>query len=120
MLRIGIRREGMSKNIVVLGAGPGGYAAAMRAAHLGGNVTLVERAHVGGTCLNWGCIPTKMMRRSADVLEDVRRAKEFGVNVEGRHALAVVKPVGPALVQFALNADFIDGRSYDTERWHRV
>ena len=69
--------------VVVVGAGPGGYAAAVRASQLGAEVTLVERGNVGGTCLNWGCIPSKVMKTAADVLEQVRRAGEFGVTVEG-------------------------------------
>jgi len=67
----------------VIGAGPGGYAAAVRASQLGADVTLVEKGNVGGTCLNWGCIPSKVMKTAADVLDQVRRAGEFGVAVEG-------------------------------------
>ena len=54
-------------DLVVLGAGPGGYVAAIRASQLGLNVAIVEREHLGGICLNWGCIPTKAMLRSAEV-----------------------------------------------------
>ena len=54
-------------DLIVLGAGPGGYVAAIRASQLGLNVAVVEREHLGGICLNWGCIPTKAMLRSAEV-----------------------------------------------------
>ena len=72
----------MSNNaydLVVIGAGPGGYVAAIRAAQLGLNVAIVERAHLGGICLNWGCIPTKAMLRSAELFQQMKRAKEFGL-----------------------------------------
>ena len=67
-------------DLTVLGGGPGGYVAAIRAAQLGLNVALVEKADVGGVCLNWGCIPTKALLRSAEVLEVCRNAGEFGVS----------------------------------------
>lgn len=70
-------------DVVVIGAGPGGYVAAIRAAQLGLRVACVEREGLGGICLNWGCIPTKALLKSAEVLETVHRAKEFGVHVEG-------------------------------------
>ncbi|WP_099045478.1 dihydrolipoyl dehydrogenase [Pseudoponticoccus marisrubri] len=69
--------------MVVIGAGPGGYVAAIRGAQLGLRVAVVEREHLGGICLNWGCIPTKAMLRSADVLHLMQRAGEFGLNAEG-------------------------------------
>jgi len=69
--------------IVVIGAGPGGYVAAIRAAQLGGDVTLIERENVGGTCLNWGCIPSKVLKTTAEMLLRFRRAAEFGIRVEG-------------------------------------
>jgi dihydrolipoamide dehydrogenase len=65
--------------IVVLGGGPGGYAAAFEAARLGAEVVLVERERLGGTCLNWGCIPTKTILRSAHIVADTRHAAEFGL-----------------------------------------
>ena len=74
----------MSVHVAVIGAGPGGYMAAIRAAGLGAKVTLVEEAHLGGVCLNWGCIPTKAMLTSAEVLERCREAAQFGVQIEGR------------------------------------
>ncbi len=65
--------------IVVLGGGPGGYGAAFEAARLGAEVTLVERDRLGGTCLNWGCIPTKTILRSAHIVADTRDAAAFGL-----------------------------------------
>ena len=70
-------------DVVVIGAGPGGYVAAIRAAQLGLKVCIVEREHLGGICLNWGCIPTKAMLRSAEVFHLMHRAKEFGLKAEG-------------------------------------
>jgi dihydrolipoamide dehydrogenase len=71
-----------SYDMIVIGAGPGGYVAAIRAAQLGLNVVCVEREHLGGICLNWGCIPTKAMLRSSEVFHLMHRAKEFGLSVE--------------------------------------
>lgn len=67
-------------HIVVLGGGPGGYSAAFEAARLGAEVTLIERERLGGTCLNWGCIPTKTILRSAHIVADTRDAAEFGLD----------------------------------------
>lgn len=68
--------------IAVIGGGPGGYVAAIKAAQLGAKVVLIEKDKVGGVCLNRGCIPTKALSRSSEVLGIVKRAKEFGINVE--------------------------------------
>ena len=65
-------------DLIVIGAGPGGYVAAIRAAQLGLRTTVVEREHVGGICLNWGCIPTKALLRNAEVLSLLKRGREFG------------------------------------------
>ncbi len=72
-----------SFDLIVIGAGPGGYVAAIRGAQLGMNVAIVEREHMGGICLNWGCIPTKAMLRSSEVFHLMHRAKEFGLKAEG-------------------------------------
>ncbi|WP_010141811.1 dihydrolipoyl dehydrogenase [Oceanicola sp. S124] len=71
-----------SFDFIVIGAGPGGYVAAIRAAQLGLNVAVVEREHLGGICLNWGCIPTKALLRSSEVFHLMERAKEFGLSAE--------------------------------------
>lgn len=68
-------------DVTVIGAGPGGYVAAIRAAQLGLKTAVVEREHLGGICLNWGCIPTKALLRSAEVLHLAQHAAEFGVRV---------------------------------------
>ncbi len=70
-------------DMIVIGAGPGGYVAAIRGAQLGLNVACVEREHLGGICLNWGCIPTKAMLRSSEVFHLMHRAKEFGLKADG-------------------------------------
>ena len=70
-------------DMIVIGAGPGGYVAAIRGAQLGLSVAVVEREHMGGICLNWGCIPTKAMLRSAEVFHLMHRAKEFGLKADG-------------------------------------
>jgi len=74
------------RDIIVIGGGPGGYVAAIHAAHLGAKVALVEKDKLGGTCLNRGCIPTKALVRSAEVLLDIKRADEFGIDVNGASA----------------------------------
>jgi dihydrolipoamide dehydrogenase len=75
----------MSKSfdMIVIGAGPGGYVAAIRGAQLGLKVAVVEREHLGGICLNWGCIPTKAMLRTSEVFHLMHRAKEFGLSAQG-------------------------------------
>ena len=82
-----------SFDTVVIGAGPGGYVAAIRAAQLGQKVCVVEREHLGGICLNWGCIPTKALLRSSEVFHLMERAKEFGLKADniGYDLDAVVK-----------------------------
>lgn len=74
----------MSKTIAIIGGGPGGYVAAIRAAQLGAKVTLIEKNQIGGTCLNVGCIPTKALLQSAEALEQVKQAKKFGVQAEAQ------------------------------------
>ncbi len=73
----------MPVKLTIIGAGPGGYVAAIRAAQKGAQVTVVESAEVGGTCLNWGCIPTKTIIASAEALAHVRNAADFGIEVSG-------------------------------------
>ena len=71
-----------SFDLVVIGAGPGGYVAAIRGSQLGMNVAIVEREHLGGICLNWGCIPTKALLRSSEVFHLMHRASEFGLKAD--------------------------------------
>ena len=82
-----------SFDVIIVGGGPGGYVAAIRARQLGLATALVEREHLGGICLNWGCIPTKSLLHTADLLREIRRAEEFGLRVDGARydAAAVVK-----------------------------
>ncbi len=70
-----------SFDLVVIGGGPGGYVAAIRAAQLKMKVALVEREHLGGICLNWGCIPTKALLRSAEIFENIKHAEAYGLSV---------------------------------------
>src|SRR6201996_9009815 len=70
-------------DILVIGGGPAGYAGAIRAAQLKKRVLCVERDKLGGICLNWGCIPTKALLRSAEVYRNFQHAKEFGLSAEG-------------------------------------
>jgi dihydrolipoamide dehydrogenase len=73
----------MSKyDLIVIGSGPGGYVAAIRASQLGLKVAVVEKAEIGGICLNWGCIPTKALLKSANVFEYIKHAKDYGVEVK--------------------------------------
>ncbi|MBR9900019.1 MAG: dihydrolipoyl dehydrogenase [Rhodospirillales bacterium] len=69
-------------DVIVIGAGPGGYVTAIRAAQLGLKTAVVEREHVGGICLNWGCIPTKALLRSAEVYRNMHHAKDYGLSCE--------------------------------------
>ena len=81
----------MTTKVTILGAGPGGYVAAVRAAQLGAEVTVVEKENVGGTCLNWGCIPSKIMKTSAELLEKIHQADAFGIHTEGAAVLDMHK-----------------------------
>ncbi|MDP6108690.1 MAG: FAD-dependent oxidoreductase, partial [Rhodospirillales bacterium] len=71
-----------SFDIVIVGGGPGGYVTAIRAAQLGVKTALVERAHLGGICLNWGCIPTKALLRSAEVYRNAQSGSDYGLNIK--------------------------------------
>ncbi|WP_321492695.1 dihydrolipoyl dehydrogenase [uncultured Desulfobacter sp.] len=73
----------MSENIVIIGAGPGGYVAALRAAGLGARVTLIEKENLGGTCLNHGCIPSKILKHSADLMLKCLSAGSMGIKISG-------------------------------------
>jgi len=73
----------MKYDIIILGSGPGGYVAAIRASQLGKKVAIVEKAELGGICLNWGCIPTKSLLKSAQVLNYAKHAADYGVKIDG-------------------------------------
>lgn len=72
-------------DVFIIGGGPGGYVAAIKAAQFGKKVTLVEKEELGGVCLNWGCIPTKTLLRSAEVLELIKKSSRFGIQVALEH-----------------------------------
>jgi len=76
------KNTNMKYDLIVIGSGPGGYVAAIRASQLGMNVAVVERAELGGICLNWGCIPTKSLLKSAQVLEYAKHAADYGIKIE--------------------------------------
>src|SRR5215471_8561840 len=82
-----------SFDIIIIGSGPGGYVTAIRSAQLGFRTAIVERAYLGGICLNWGCIPTKALLRSAEILHYLQNAKAYGLSAEkvAFDAAAVVK-----------------------------
>ncbi len=73
----------MKYDVIVIGSGPGGYPAAIRSAQLGKKVAIVERESLGGICLNWGCIPTKALLKSAQVFEYINHSEDYGINVSG-------------------------------------
>src|SRR5687768_2402763 len=73
----------MAYDVIVLGSGPGGYVAAIRASQLGFKTAIVEKESLGGICLNWGCIPTKALLKSAQVFEYIKHAKDFGIQASG-------------------------------------
>src|SRR5260221_1307042 len=82
----------MAYDVVVIGSGPGGYVAAIRASQLGFKTAIIEKESLGGICLNWGCIPTKALLKSAQVLEDIKHAKDFGIEASGTTNIeAVIK-----------------------------
>src|ERR1700709_2849975 len=70
-------------DLIVIGGGPGGYAAAIRGAQLGLKTAVVEKEHLGGICLNWGCIPTKALLKSAELLQKIKNAEEYGISSKG-------------------------------------
>ena len=107
----------MSKyDVVIIGAGPGGYVAAIRSAQLGMKVALVERESVGGVCLNWGCIPSKSLLKNAEVLSLMKHADKFGITFSNLEydlskAMARSRQVSERLVkgvQFLLKKNKVD------------
>ena len=82
----------MAYDVVVIGSGPGGYVAAIRASQLGFKTAIIEKESLGGICLNWGCIPTKALLKSAQVFEYIKHAKDYGIEASGQHNFeAVIK-----------------------------
>jgi dihydrolipoamide dehydrogenase len=75
----------MNHDVIIIGSGPGGYEAAIRASQLGMKVGVVEKSELGGICLNWGCIPTKSLLKSAQVYDYLKHAGEYGITVEGKY-----------------------------------
>ena len=73
-----------SYDVIIIGSGPGGYVTAIRSAQLGLKTAIVEREHLGGICLNWGCIPTKALLRSAEIMDHANHAKAYGLTLEGK------------------------------------
>src|SRR6188508_3298880 len=73
----------MKYDLIVIGSGPGGYVAAIRASQLGLKTAVIEKESLGGICLNWGCIPTKALLKSAQVFEYIKHAKDFGIEASG-------------------------------------
>jgi dihydrolipoamide dehydrogenase len=73
----------MAYDVVVLGSGPGGYVAAIRASQLGFKTAIIEKESLGGICLNWGCIPTKALLKSAQVFEYIKHSKDYGIEATG-------------------------------------
>src|SRR5882724_3385377 len=71
-----------SFDIIIIGSGPGGYVTAIRAAQLGFKTAIVEKQYLGGVCLNWGCIPTKALLRSAEIYHTMRHAKDYGLSAD--------------------------------------
>lgn len=80
----------MAYDVVVLGSGPGGYVAAIRASQLGFKTAIIEKESLGGICLNWGCIPTKALLKSAQVVEDIKHAESYGIKATGTPDFAAV------------------------------
>ncbi len=76
----------MSYDLLVLGSGPGGYVAAIRASQLGMKVGIVEKENLGGICLNWGCIPTKALLKSAQVYDYLKHADQYGLKAQAIEA----------------------------------
>jgi dihydrolipoamide dehydrogenase len=94
----------MDYDLIVIGSGPGGYEAAIRASQLKMKVAVVEKAEIGGICLNWGCIPTKSLLKSSQILEYLNHASDYGIKVSGE-----IKPDFSAIV--ARSRSVADGMS---------
>src|ERR1700729_3076325 len=105
----------MDFDLIVIGSGPGGYVAAIRASQLGFKTAIIEKESLGGICLNWGCIPTKALLKSAQVYEYIKHAKDYGLEATGKQDFpAVIKRSRGAAdkmskaVQFLMKKNKID------------
>ena len=81
-MQLGDMAESMEYDLVVIGGGPAGYAGAIRAGQLGKKVACIEMERAGGTCLNWGCIPTKALLKSAELFQKIKKADAYGISVK--------------------------------------
>src|SRR5436853_2314001 len=105
----------MAYDVVVLGSGPGGYVAAIRASQLGFKTAIIEKESLGGICLNWGCIPTKALLKSAQVYDDIKHSKDYGIEASGtpnfeaiiKRSRAVAEKMSKG-VQFLMKKNKID------------
>jgi dihydrolipoamide dehydrogenase len=99
----------MEKRLIIIGGGPGGYVAAIRAAQLGFQVQVIERENMGGICLNWGCIPTKALLKSAETLEYFQKANEYGIEVSSFQAKfpAIIKRSRGVAEKMSRGVDFL-------------
>ncbi|MEI7475122.1 MAG: dihydrolipoyl dehydrogenase [bacterium] len=118
-------------DIAIIGAGPGGYVAAIKAAQLGAKVALVEREYMGGTCLNWGCIPTKAVLASVDRFVEAKKLAKFGITAENisidyqkvsERKTATVEKIRKSLTQLvnSYNIDIIEGTASIKDTHHLV
>jgi len=120
----------MNYDLIVIGSGPGGYVAAIRASQLGLKTAIVEKENLGGVCLNWGCIPTKALIKSAQVFDYINHASDYGISVTGAsHDFGAVisrsRGVADGMskgVQFLLKKNKIDvinghGKIREEKKW---
>ena len=85
----------MNYDVIVLGSGPGGYVTAIRASQLGMKTAVIEKESLGGVCLNWGCIPTKALLKSANVYEYINHAEDYGIKVSSHKACLLYTSPSP-------------------------
>src|SRR6478735_28806 len=96
-------------DVIIIGSGPGGYVAAIRAAQLGLKTAVVEKSYLGGICLNWGCIPTKALLRSAEIYHYMENAKDYGLSADkvGFDGTAIVKRSRAVAAQLSNGVAFL-------------
>ena len=113
----------MSYNLIVIGSGPGGYVAAIRASQLGMKVAIVEKESLGGICLNWGCIPTKALLKSAQVFEYVNKSKDYGINIKNelKWYIDLSKMVNLEILEIDKwrNGEIYKMRNWEIESWRK-